>query len=63
MWTSSVVICVDSLHTINQVEGHCQANKNADLIEEGRKALARVRERRTVTFVHMLRHSGDEGND
>jgi len=58
-----VVIPVDSLYAINEVEGHWEPNKNADLILQAKVALEKVRKQRVVTFVHVKGHSDDLGND
>ena len=58
-----VVICVDSLYAGNQLEGFWRVNCNKDLIDLGKDLLRQVREKRTVTFVHVKGHSEDGGND
>ena len=58
-----IVFCVDSLYAGNQLEGYWKVNCNGALVREGKALLARVRERRRVTFVHVKGHSADGGND
>ena len=58
-----IVFCVDSLYAGNQLEGYWKVNCNVALVREGQALLARVREQRRVTFVHVKGHSADGGND
>ena len=60
---NDIIFCVDSLYAGNQVEGYWKANYNAALVREGKALLARVREHKRVTFVHVKGHSADGGND
>ena len=58
-----VAICVDSLYAGNEIEGCWAANANVDLITYGQEVLKRVRQTRSVTFIHVKGHSSDVGND
>jgi hypothetical protein len=58
-----VAICVDSLNAGNEIEGCWAANANVDLITYGQEVLKRVRQTRSVIFIHVKGHSSDVGND
>ena len=61
----NAIMLIDSLYAANMIEGvwNAENSKNRDLVMLGRRLLAEVRKKRTVTFVHIKGHSADGGND
>ena len=58
-----VAICVDSLYAGNEIEGCWAVKANHHLIRYGLEVHERVRQTRSVTFIHVKGHSADGGND
>ena len=53
----------DSGHAANMVAWRWQPNTNTNVVQWARGLLAQVEKNRTVHWVHVKGHSGDEGND
>jgi hypothetical protein len=57
--TDKIVVCVDSLHAGDELEGYWKKNANARLVAGGQALLACVRQSRRAVFVHVKEHSSD----
>lgn len=51
-----MILC-DSCYAMDMLDGRAVPKKNLSLIQRGRELLRRVRQQRTVTFVHVKGHS------
>ena len=59
---AAIVLC-DSCYAMDAVEDRIETTANVKLIELAKELLSAVRAVRTVTFVHVLGHSDDPGNE
>ena len=70
MWLNNVpvddgdaAIIFDSMYAANQTQGKWKPKANKEAIKLNEELLATTSSRRTVHFVHVKGHSGNEGND
>ena len=70
MWLDNVpvddddaAIVFDSMYAANMTQGKWKPKANKDAIKLNEELLATTSRRRTVHFVHVKGHSGNEGND
>ena len=56
-------ICYDSEYAAKQAQGLHQAHKNIMLSQKSRDLLRKVKQKRSVRFVHVKGHSGHRWND
>ena len=59
---AAIILC-DSCYAMDAVEDRIETTANVKLIELAKELLSAVQAVRTVTFVHVLGHSDDPGNE